>query len=185
VRTSDWLADFSRLSRIFLGQNGEDIADFVGPRHASTLNALEEALSDKKKSEAHKLVKEKKDEFRGLPVKDRLSKIEEGEKKRSERYPTRPGLLEIKCPSCEGPALSVGSLVRSTTPKHKGGELIQEDIWLPIGLVCYSCGLKITEHAHMHGIGCGDQFVTTDFLDPTDYYDFGQEASFEDEYGND
>ena len=64
---------------------------------------------------------------------------------------------------------------------------MQDDVWLPIGLACFGCGLKLKEHAHMHGIGLGDQFVTRDVLDPKEYYEieFDPADYFEPDYGND
>ena len=58
---------------------------------------------------------------------------------------------------------------------------------IPGGLVCFGCGLKLTEHAHLHGIGHGDQFVTHDVLDPKEYYEIEFDPSdyFEPDYGND
>jgi len=184
LKTSSWQADFFRISYIFLSQNGESLSEYVGPEHAKTGNEMREALSDQKKSEAHELIKEKKKEFKKLPLKERLKILERGTDRRGKEWNLRARSYELDCPACEGPALVVGNLIRSTTPKDEDGELVQDDVRLPAGLVCFGCGLKIIEHAHMHGIGLGDQFVTRDILDPKEYYEieFDPADYFEPDY---
>jgi len=36
--------------------------------------------------------------------------------------------------------------------------------------MCYCCDLKLAEHAHVAAVGFGNQYSTTDVLDPIDYY---------------
>ena len=186
LKTSAWLADFFRISEIFLCQNGESLTEYVGPEHAKTANEMREALSDQKKSEAYQLIKEKREEFQQLVVEERLERLKLGTERRKVKWNLRARGYEFDCPACEGPALVVGNLIRSTTPKDEDGELVQDDVWLPAGLVCFGCGLKIIEHAHMHGIGLGDQFVTRDILDPKEYYgiEFDPADYYEADYGN-
>ena len=185
LKTGVWLPDFYRICTIFLSLNETDLEDFVGTEHATTAKEMVESLSDQKKAEAHEEVRMKKEAFKALSVEERLERIRQGNgrAKNSKYYEQSK---EIKCPSCEGTALVFGGLVRSTTPKDDDGVLVQEDVWLPILLGCYCCGLTIEGHALVSALGFGDQFVTPDVLDPKDYYqiEFDPSEWYDPEYEN-
>ena len=176
LRTGVWLPDFYRICTIFLSRNETDLEDFVGAEHATTAKEMVESISDQKKAEANKEVLMKKNAFQTLSVEERLERIKQGSvrAKNSQYYEQSK---EIKCPSCEGTAFVFGRLVRSTTPKDSDGELVQDDVWLPVVLVCYCCSLMIKGHALVSALGFGDQFVTPDVLDPKDYYQIEIDSS--------
>ena len=169
LKTGVWLPDFYRICTIFLSCNKTDLEDFVGAKHVTTAKEMVESLSGQKKAEAYEKVQMKKEAFKALSVEERLERIKRGDD-RAKNSKFYEHSKEIECPSCEGTAIVVGGLVRSTTPKDDDGVLVQEDVWLPVALGCYCCDLRIKGHALVSALGFGDQFVTPDVLDPKDYY---------------
>lgn len=186
LKTSNWLPDFFRICAILLDKNGVNLESFVGAEHATTANEMVESLSLKKRQETHSTVQDKKTEFLALGVEDRLVRIRQGSKKAKTSWSLLSRSKETKCPACEGVALLVGDLIRSTTPKDSHGELIQESVWLPSRLVCFCCDLKLMGHAHVAALGFGNHFVTTDVLDPKEYYgiEFDPSEYYQSEYEN-
>lgn len=186
LRTSSWLPDFFRICVKLLSQNESSLEDFVGPDHAPTATDMISALSAQKRSEAFASVQQKKSEFRNLGIEERLERIRDGKEHMKREYVLRSRGKEVSCPACEGSALVIGNLVRSTTPRDNEGEFVQDDVWLPAALRCWCCGLRFTEHAHVSALGFGDQFVTADVLDPKEYYDiqFDPSEYFESYYDN-
>ena len=186
LKTSTWLPDFFRICAILLNQNGVKLENFVGAEHASTANEMVESLSLKKRQETHSTVEDKRREFLALGIEDRLARIKRGKTKAKTSWSLLSRSKEIKCPACEGVALIVGDLIRSTTPKDSDGELIQESVWLPSRLVCFCCDLKLMGHAQVAALGFGDQFVTTEVLDPKEYYgiEFDPSEYYQSEYQN-
>ena len=187
LKTGNWLPDFYRICSIFLENNNSNLDDFVGTMHATQATMMVEALSQEEKKKAYGAVKEQRRIFEDLEVAERLERIRAGSEKSKQYVKENVGSKEIECPSCEGRAVIIGELIRSTTPKEEAGELIQEDVWLPRGLGCLCCRLRISGHAQVAALGFGDQFVSKDYLDPKDYFDieFDPADYFEDEYGND
>jgi len=145
-----------------------------------------ESLSDQKRKEAYEQVGKRKKRFDEMDIVDRLERIRQGDAKAKENRSLRARSRETKCPSCEGVALIVGDLIRSTTPKDQDGEFVQDDVWLPTGLVCFCCELVLRGHAYVSALGFGDQFTTKDILDPKDYYqiEFDPSDYYWDEYNN-
>ena len=186
LKTGSWLPDFFRICTTLLHANQSSLEDFVGPEHAKMATDMISALSAQKRSEAFDAVKKKRAEFQNRQVEERLERIRDGKEQIKDQYRLRARGKEIVCPSCEGPALVVGDLIRSTTPRDDEGEFVQDDVWLPAGLRCWCCGLKLVEHAHVSALGFGDQFVTQDILDPKEYYEIQFDPSdyYEPDYGN-
>ena len=184
LKTGAWLSDFFRICETLLVQNQSSLEDFVGSEHAATAADMTSALSAQKRSEAFETVKERKVEFQDFQIEERLEKIKKGKEKLERNYTLRARGREIVCPSCEGPALVIGNLIRSTTPRDNDGEFVQDDVWLPTALICWCCGLKFNEHAHVSALEYGDQFVTQDILDPKEYYEiqFDPSEYFESDY---
>ena len=117
LKTGSWLPDFFRICATLLHQNQSSLDDFVGPEHAKMAANMISALSAQKRTEVFHAVKKKKAEFQELPVEARLERIRDGRENLKGQYRLRARGKEIVCPSCEGPALVVGNLVRSTTPR--------------------------------------------------------------------
>ena len=186
LRTSIWQPDFFRICSILLEQNNTSLEDFVGTDFANHAKTMVSAFSENEREVARNSVKAAKEKFQGLGVEERLEKIKFGEEKSKDLQSKFPGCKEIECPSCEGRALIGGELVRSTIPRHQDGELAQEDVWLPNIVRCECCGLKIRGHARVSALGFGDQFVSTDFLDPRDHFEIEFDPSdyFDYDYGN-
>ena len=186
LKASTWLPDFYRICMIFLSYNATSLQDFLGENHAATAKEIVESLSTKKKSEAHSMVREKRIKFKKFGVDERLERLNAGRIATQQAWSIRRRGKEIDCPSCEGAALVFGDLIRSTDPRDKDGELVQDDYWLPSGLICYCCDLKITGHAYVAALGFGDPFWTQDILDPKEYYEivFDPSEYFEAEYNN-
>ena len=187
LRTGRWLPDFFRICSILLEHNETDLEDFVGTSHTSQANEMLESLSREERKRAHKAVKEAREKFQQLEVSERLEKLKDGDAKLEKLLLRHKNCKRIKCPSCEGSACLVGDLIRSTTPKEEEGELTQDDVWLPKGIGCLCCTLKISGHAGVAVLEFGDQFVTKDYLDPKDYFEieFDPADYFEPDYGND
>ena len=186
LKTSEWLPDFFRICNILLEKNETNLENFLGIKNSGTAEKMIESLSHQKRAYAHAEVKEKKAKFDALSVEDRLERIKQGSAKAKTPGSLRARSKEITCPSCEGVALVVGNLIRSTTPRDHKGQLVQDDIWLPTVLGCYCCGLKLDGHAYVSALGFGDQFLTKDVLDPKDYYEieFAPYDSYEPDYYN-
>ena len=186
LKTSIWLPDFFRICTILVKFIGAKLEEYVGTEHSSMAIELVESLSHQKRKDAHLEVKTKKAEFQALGVEERLERIKQGTAKAKGAWQLRARGKEVTCPSCEGVALVVGGAIRSTTPKDNDGELVQEDVWLPAALACFSCELRLKGHAYVAALGFGDQFVTTDVLDPKDYYDiqFDPSEYYQSEYAN-
>ena len=186
LRTSTWVPYFFKICEILLKENETTLEDFLGQEHATTAKKIMEALSAQVKKDAFELVKKQRAGFSELAVAERLAQITTGIEK-VETYTSRhPKYKEVKCPSCEGKAVILGALVRSTVPKADEGNLSQEDVWLPTDLACPCCSLKVKGHAFVAALGLGDQFVTTDILDPQEYYqiEFDPSDYFHEEYMN-
>ena len=186
LKTSVWLPDFYRICSLLLGKNEASLEDFLGTEHATTAKTMVESLSEKERKEAHAEVRAKREKFQALDVEERLERIKQGNARAKRNWSLRARSREIKCPSCEGVAFVVGDLIRSTTPRDQEGELVQDDVWLPTGLVCFSCELKLAGHAYVSALGFGDQFFTKDVLDPKDYYqiEFDPSEYYMEEYMN-
>ncbi|HBM90010.1 MAG: hypothetical protein P1U69_02075 [Parvibaculaceae bacterium] len=187
LKTGDWLAEFYRVAGILLAYIGQSFETFLGQENAKVAEEMRSSLSDQKRNEAYALISEKKKDFNALCIDEKLSKIKLANELRAGDWKVRARAKDINCPACEGSAVVLGSHVRSTQPQDDEGELVQRDVWLPVKLLCYSCGLQLTEHAQLHGIGEGHQFSTTDYLDPKEYYqiEFDPADYYEPDYGND
>ena len=171
LKTSIWLPDFFRICSILLEQNETDLDDFVGTSHTSQATTMVESLSQEERAKTHEAVRESREDFQKLEISERLERIKRGADKLQEVLLRHNSGKQIKCPSCEGAAVVVGDLIRSTTPKFEEGELTQDDVWLPKAMGCYCCALKIRGHAGVAALGFGDQFVTKDYLDPKEYFE--------------
>ena len=171
LTTSVWRPDFYRVCSILLDQNNSDLEEFIGTKQAVIANTMIESLSEKNRKQAHHRVKDAKQSFENLDVNERADSLKQGSNRAKYLSSTYDRYIAKKCPSCGGTAVLAGDLIRSTTPTDSGGELVQEDVWLPIGLACYCCDLKLTGHAHVSAVDLGDQFVTEDTLDPAEYYE--------------
>lgn len=186
LKESIWLPDFYRICTILLRQNGTTLEDFVGTNHADTAKEMVESLSSQRRTDAHDLVRQKKIEFKKLGADRKLKLLSEGRNQAQRAWSLRRRSKEIDCPSCDGTALVIGDLMKSSSPKDEAGELVQEDRWLPSSLVCYCCGLELDGHAYVSALGFGDPFWTKDILDPKEYYEiqFDPSEYFEGEYNN-
>ena len=184
LKTSIWLPDFFRICSILLEQNETDLDDFVGTSHTSQATTMVESLSQEERAKTHEAVRESREDFQKLGISERLERIKRGGDKLQEVLLRHKSGKQIKCPSCEGEAVVVGDLIRSTTPKYEEGELTQDDVWLPKAMGCYCCALKIRGHAGFAALGFGDQFVTKDYLDPKEYFEieFDPADYFEPDY---
>ena len=185
LATSEWLPNYFRLCTILLDKSEKNLKDLVGDEHAVTAAEMIDALSEQVKIHARSLVKQQKHEFESLSTEDRLERIIEGGKRVKVITAARPDYKQIQCPTCEGNAILASKLIRSTVPKDREGTLVQEDVWLPSALGCPCCKLKIEGHSNVSALGLGDQFTTTDILDPKEYYaiEFDPSEDFI-EYGN-
>jgi hypothetical protein len=187
LRTSSWLSELYRVTQLLLEHNGSSLDDYIGKDRAQTALTMLESLSNVKAKEAHERVQAAREAFNALEIEDRLEKVRSAKKYVSER-PRLLGRIKVEtCPSCESPAFVTGSLVRSTNPRDTEGELVQDDVWLPVELNCVACGLVIDEHGHLAALGLGDQYTTVDVLDPQEYYriEFDPEDYFGEGYSND
>ena len=169
--TAEWRPDFYHICAILLHQNGITLEDFIGKAQADAANIMIDSLNEQKKKEAHDRVREARKLYEELEVEKRAESLGSGSAKAKTISSSNRRCSERKCPSCGGRAVLISDLIRSTIPIDWGGELSQDDVWLPIGLVCYCCDLKLTEHAYVSAVGLGDQYVTKDILDPIDYFD--------------
>ena len=170
IRTSDWRPEYFRICSILLSENKLNLKDFIGKPQAEAAHTIIDSLDDQKKKEAHDQVYKARLKFREREAEDQAIRLQEGSARAKKVVSTNMQCKEEKCPSCLGRAVLVSDLVRSTTPVDSDGELVQEDVWLPFALVCYCCDLKLAEHAHVAAVGFGNQYSTTDILDPIDYY---------------
>ncbi len=143
LKTSIWLPDFFRICSILLEQNETDLDDFVGTSHISQATTMVESLSQEERAKAHETVREAREDFQELGISERLERIKLGGDKLQKILLRHKSCKQIRCPSCEGGAIVVGDLIRSTTPKDEEGELTQDDVWLPNAMGCYCCTLKI------------------------------------------
>ena len=171
LKTSMWRPDFYRICSVLLDQSNSNLEEFIGAKQAATAETMIESLSEKRKKEAEKSVSCSKKKFENLDVDERADSLKNGSKKAKSLSTTYDRYIAVKCPSCGGKAVLAGDLIRSTTPIDSDGELVQEDVWLPVGLECYCCDLKLVGHALVSAVGLGDQFVTVDSLDPAEYYE--------------
>lgn len=172
-KTNMWRPDFYRICSVLLNQTNCTLENFIGAKQAAIANTMIESLSEKEKREAYDRVKAAKRAFDDLDVDERADRLKQGSRRALSLSQTYDRYIDKKCPSCGGTAVLAGDMIRSTTPIDSEGELVQEDVWLPIGLACYCCELKLTGHAHVSAFDLGDQFVTTDTLDPVEYYEIG------------
>ena len=76
----------------------------------------------------------------------------------------------MTCPACEGSARIVGKIISESRPKDVDGELVQESLFLPVRLKCFSCSLRLDGHDYLHGIGLGGQFKRKDYIDPVEHF---------------
>lgn len=184
LKTSAWLPHFFRICSILIEHNKAEFDDFFGPRHAAQGKLMIESLSRDGWETAHALVREAKERFEEIEASERLKRMTEANDRLENFLKSNNGAKEVKCPSCGGKAFVVGELVRSTNAKEEGGELIQDDVWLPTLLGCPCCKLKIESHSLVAALGFGDQFVTKDLLDPIEYFDIEIDPSdfFEPQY---
>ena len=171
MRSAEWRPDFYRIYAVFLSHNGATLEDFIGKPLADAANTIIDSLNDQKKKEAHDRVRDARENFEELEVEERADSLKSGSAKAKAVSSANKRCSDRKCPSCGGRAVLVSDLIRSTTPTEWGGELVQDDEWLPVGLVCYCCDLKLAEHAHVSAVGFGDQYITKDILDPIDYFE--------------
>ena len=168
---SDWLPEYYRILKILIEFNEKNLVDFLGTNEASVANKMIDALLGDKKKEAFELIKKQAINFKKLPVAERLGKIQASRNLRMQDYGTLATSKNIECPSCEGSARIIGELIRSSVPKEEDSELIQEDLYLPKKLQCYSCGLIIDGYNYLHGVGLGSTYKKKDILDPVEYFD--------------
>lgn len=185
LRTSKWQPHFFQIASTLLAGMGHDLADFVGGSHAKHAESMLDGFSDAKKKEAHEEVRTKRAEFEALDIEERLKRVQTGKEQRQRL--SRSMTKSVDCPACGGPAHVIGDILRSTTPRDNDGTLVQEDVWLPVGLKCYACGLAFKDHAQVNALGFGDQFTSVDVIDPKEYYDIRFDPSdyYEPDYGND
>jgi hypothetical protein len=187
LTTSKWLPDFFQVANILLKANKQTLKDYAGGSHVKTARTMLEALSSEKMKQAHEMVQTMKSRFSSLSKKEQRERLSSGTEQLAAIYKRGGRPRKIKCPACAGPAVLIGSIIRSTTPRDENGQLVQEDVWLPVGLKCYACELTLKEHAHVNALGLGDQYTSLDTLDPADYYsiEFDPADYYEDDYGND
>ena len=178
---TSWQPDYFRICTALLKNNNTKLADFVGKEQAKVATRMIESLSQEKKNEARDKVSEAKRLFDISDGEQRGEKLKEGSAKAKRMSAQTAQYSDKKCPSCGGSAVLVSDLIRSTTPIDSGSDLVQDDVWLPIGLRCFCCDLRLGGHAYVSTMGLGDQFVTTDILDPMDYYEIEPER-YEEEW---
>lgn len=187
LQSSEWMPRFFQIAGILISQIGRSLEDFIGSAHTDSAKTMIEAVSEDSKKSAFRSIKEAKEAFNEFEVSSRLEKLHAGEEARSKDYSARVSGYEFKCPACEGPAMVVGDIVRSTPPHDEDGDFVQEDVRIPTHLRCYSCTLELAGHSLLHAIGEGNQYTKKDYLDPKDYYgiEFDPEEYYESGYMND
>lgn len=167
----NWLTDYFRVCEVLLDFIGKDLSDFVGMQEATTALKMLQASRANKKDEAFKLIKHKRVAFSELPITERLEKIKDSSVLRARDYRMRFRGIEVDCPACEGAAVIVGEIIRSSNPRDEDGELIQIDQYLPEKLQCYSCELLLEGYEYLQGVGLGEPYQKRDILDPIEFYD--------------
>ncbi len=168
---ADWLTDYFRVCQVLLEFVDKELKELVSEKEAAVAIKMLEASRTNKKDEAFKIIKEKKDLFSKLPVTDRLEKIKKSEELRLHDNRLRHKGKDVNCPACEGSAIIVGEIIKSSNPRDEDGELVQTDILLPEKLHCYSCDLLLDGYDYLQGIGLGETFQMKDVLDPVEYYE--------------
>jgi hypothetical protein len=182
--SSTWMPELFRIVGILLNSNGETLQKFVGNAHLPMIEKMINSLSADITKDLHKKIAQAKTKFNALPVEVRLEKIKQSAGLRDKDWQNKTRGQDIKCPACEGNARILGHLVRSTTPKDEYGELIQDDVLLPVKLHCYSCTLNLDGYEYLRVLGHGATFTKRDYLNPKEYYNI-EDSYPEPEYGND
>ena len=186
-----WLADFFRICRILLSQQGKDLADLFGQEEAPVAEEMIRASSEEVKGEVLKQIQEKKIQFEKLAPVEQTRKKKEG----SEAILQPPWsnyARMIKCPVCEADAVLSGEKIRSMNPQLSDNEITEEVVVLPTRFQCKSCGLVIQGHGRLNHANLGGHYSVDLSYDPADYYGWQKPTEEEewgvvwgDEYGND
>ena len=179
---NEWLAEYYRVCQILLNFVKKQLKDMFGENEATTVGKMLKASLANKKEEAHKIIKRQKETFSKLPITDRLKKIKNSQELRRRDYKAFGRGKTIDCPACEGSATIIGEIIRSSNPRDENGELVQNDLYLPEKLQCYSCGLSLEGYDYLQGIGLGETFQKKDVLDPMEYYEIGLNEYIEPDY---
>ncbi len=158
------------MCKILLEHQQKSLNDFFGKEEAEAATEIIVAHAANRKAEAEKLVAEAKAAFTAMDIGKRLEAIRDGEESRKKDCVKWGDYQEVKCPACEGAARMFGKVIRQAAPKDDEGNLVQETIYLPIGLKCYACPLLINGHEYLHGLGLGAQFKRLHFLDPVEHF---------------
>ncbi|MCK4486878.1 MAG: hypothetical protein KAU38_08970 [Desulfobacterales bacterium] len=179
---NEWLPEYYRVCQILLHYIEKELKDMFGEKEATAVEKMLKASLANKKEEAHKILNRQKETFSKLPITDRLEKIKNSQKLQPRDYKALLRGKTIDCPACEGSATIIGELIRSSNPRDEDGELVQNDLYLPEKLQCYSCGLFIEGYDYLQGIGLGETFQKKDVLDPMEYYEIDPADYYEPDY---
>jgi len=170
MRASDWQPQLFRLSEILLRGQGERLSSILSKDTVKAAEKMISALADDRKKAVRALVDAAAESFKALPIDERLQKVKEAIalKLYPSGFPFGRSRAE-KCPACDARAFIVGELVRCSRPRDVDGQLQQEEVYLPVKILCFACGLDVEGHENLHALGFGGTFKITTEVDPTHY----------------
>lgn len=176
-----WLNDYYRVCKILLISQKLTLEDFLGESEANAAQAMIDA-------DENIIMKDVRDRISAFQKTFSSLTREEQNIKRAEaktKLVTRPVASKlIECPACKTPALLLGALISISEPKLRDEEIERERRYLPNGLSCFACGLKISSFVELKAAGLGSQFAITDQLDPVEFHSIDVKDYLSDQYEN-
>lgn len=187
-----WLGEYYRVSKILLRAISMELSDLFGTDEAAGAEQMISEMERETQKEALDLVAEAGKAFESLPLDEQAHRRAIGDEKASQSK--RPSWTLVDCPACTSKAVVAGKKTASSEPRLKQDVIVQEHAFIPIKLLCPTCGLELEGYGLLHAAGVGGQFTSIEEHDPVEFHGIDPyelvdpskivEAYFDD-YGND
>jgi hypothetical protein len=180
-----WLADFFRISKLLLVHQGKTLEDLFGLEEATAAETMIAAADKEIANEAKKLLGKAQKEFEKLSEAEKNATRQRGLKE-AQKILSVSGVL-ASCPACKAEGLIKGKVISKSEPRLEDDDIIIDTIILPTTLKCYSCGLELPTHGHLHALDLGGQLTTESRIRAVEYYEPEIDIAdlYEPDYGND
>jgi hypothetical protein len=182
-----WLSEYFRVCQILLDAQGKKLGHLIGGEEAKVARKMIRATQTDIRSNVFKEIAKHRDAFDSLDPSDQDEKRENSRLHARASALGRPLSQRLRCPACPGYGLQTGQRVRAAEPVADEDSILIRTVVLPTRFDCYCCGLRLGSHAEVHFADLGDQFTTSSYLEPSEFYglEYPPDASdYYDEYFN-
>ena len=162
---TNWQSTYYQACKILLEAIGENLEEFFGEEHSSSIEETIEAAQD----ESAKAVKKTVSAYSVIWA-DKTSDEQTTLFAQASSWSLKRDGHKVTCPACSCDALLNGVAIAAPIIEMSNDEVIEKQEYQPSNFECVGCGLKISGLSQLIACGLGGSFTGTFNYDLGEYY---------------